>query len=61
MHAVHAVVEVLNALGRLGRKELEGKGRLVALVSLCELFGDVHPGDLRRRPNECPRVKEIPV
>ena len=46
MHAVHSVVEVLNALGCLGRKEFEGKRWLVALVSQSELLGDVHLGGL---------------
>lgn len=42
MHAVHSVIEVLDALCSLGREEFERKGWLPVLMRLGEFLGYMH-------------------
>lgn len=44
MHAVHAIVEVLDALGRFRGEEFKGEGGLLRLLGLFEAAGDEHCG-----------------
>lgn len=44
MHHVHAIIQVLHALCRLGRKVFEGVGCIALTMGRCQFLGDMHGG-----------------
>lgn len=59
VHAVHAIVEVLDSLSGFWREELEGECSFAGLLGICQFLRDVH-GCLETRPRSCAkeRVRE---